>query len=151
MAVEENKLPPRLQEIIGDFSVCDGQEKLELLLEFSDNMPPLPDSLQKQRDRMEQVHECMTPVFVHAELQDGGMVYHFDIPPEAPTVRGYAALLKEGLAGALPEQIMSLPPDFYRQMGIQDVVGPQRLNGITALLARLKRLAFKQMQQNQNT
>jgi sulfur transfer protein SufE len=36
-------LPHRLQEIVGDFSFCEGQEKLEYLLELSDNLTPLPD------------------------------------------------------------------------------------------------------------
>jgi cysteine desulfuration protein SufE len=147
MTVAESTLPPRLQEIIEDFKLCEGQEKLELLLEFSDNMPPLPEWLHEKRGSMEQVHECMTPVFVHADTENGGMVFYFDIPPEAPTVRGYAAMLREGLYGALPEQIMNIPPDFYRQTGIQNLIGPQRLNGLTALLAYLKRLSFQQMQQ----
>ncbi len=138
-------LPERLQKIVEDFEVCDGEEKLELLLEFSDNMPPLPDWLQAQQDAMEPIHECMTPVAVHAEFENGGMAYYFDIPPEAPTIRGYAAVLADGLRGATPEQVLSVPPNFFQQMGLHKVVGPQRLNGMAAMLAYLKRLAFKHM------
>lgn len=143
MAVMGGAIPARLQEIVEEFAVCEGQEKLELLLEYADRMPPLPDWLSAQRGEMEQVHECMTPVFVHAELKDGGMVYYFDIPPEAPTVRGYAAVLGEGFRGSTPEQVMNTPVHFHEQMGLQHVIGPQRLNGIVALLAHLKRLAFR--------
>jgi cysteine desulfuration protein SufE len=148
MTVTENAIPPRLQEIIEEFQMCDGQEKLELLLEYSDRMPSLPAWLHEQRSSLEQVHECMTPVFVHAEMQDGGMVFHFDIPPEAPTVRGYAAVLREGLHGATPEQVLHMPAHLFQQMGIDKLVGPQRLNGLAALAAYLKRLAFQQTRQN---
>lgn len=103
-------------------------------------MPPLPDWLNKNAD-MEQVHECMTPVFVHAGRENGGMVFYFDVPPESPTVRGYAAILSEGLRGATPEQILSLPNNFYQQMGLHHVLTAQRLSGIGAILAHLKRLA----------
>jgi cysteine desulfuration protein SufE len=140
-------LPPRLQEIVAEFGEAEGQEKLELLLEYSEKMPPLPDWLNKETN-MEQVHECMTPVFVHADRENGGMVFYFDVPPESPTVRGYAAILGEGLHGIPPEQVVNIPTDFYLAMGLHKVLSQQRLRGITALLAYLKRLAREQLQRN---
>ena len=137
-------IPPRLREIVEEFSWCEGQEKLELLLEYSEKMPPLPERLDKNTD-MEQVHECMTPVFVHAEVENGGMVFYFDIPPQSPTVRGYAAILSEGLRGATPEQVVNLPPSFYREMGLEKVLTAQRVRGIDAILAYLKRLARERL------
>ena len=140
-------IPPRLQEIVEEFGEAEGQDKLELLLEYSEKMPPLPDWLDKDTN-MEQVHECMTPVFVHAERENGGMVFYFDVPPESPTVRGYAAILGDGLHGATPEQIVNLPGDFFQAMGLHKVLSPQRLRGISAILAYLKRLARGQLQGN---
>lgn len=136
-------LPPRLQEIVEDFALCEGEEKLELLLEFSDKMPPLPERLLAARDQMQPIPECMSPVFLQAELDDGRMQFYFDIPPEAPTVRGYAEMLRESLNGLTPEEVVKIPEDFYMAMGIQKVLSPQRLNGITALLIYMKRLTIK--------
>jgi cysteine desulfuration protein SufE len=144
MTETTGSLPDRLQEIVEEFGEAEGQEKLELLLEYSEKMPPLPDWLNKDTN-MDQVHECMTPVFVHAELENGGMIFYFDIPPESPTVRGYAALLGEGLQGATPQQIVNLPSDFYQQMGLHSVLTGQRLRGIGAILAFMKRLAAQKM------
>ena len=137
-------LPPRLAQIVEDFSWVEGRDKLELLLEYSEKMPPLPDWLNRETN-MEQIHECMTPVFVHAELEDGGMHYYFDIPPESPTVRGYAAILGEGLQGVAPEDVLKVPGNFYIEMGLHKVLTTQRLNGIGAILAYLKRLATKEL------
>ena len=137
-------IPARLQEIVEEFSWCEGQEKLELLLEYSEKMPPLPEWLDRDTN-MEQVYECMTPVFVHAEIEDGGMVFYFDIPPQSPTVRGYAAILSEGLRGATPEQVANLPPNFYREMDLEKVLTAQRVRGIDAILAYLKRLARERL------
>jgi cysteine desulfuration protein SufE len=141
-------LPPRLNEILDDFRACEGEEKLELLLEFSDKMQPLPERLHSLRDTMEHVHECMTPVLAHAELVDGGLHFYFDIPLEAPTVRGYAAMLGEGLHGSTPQQVMALPNTLLYDTGLQHVIGPQRLNGMAAMLAYIKRLAFRHMPRN---
>ena len=136
-----NDLPPRLQEIVEDFSYCEGQEKLEYLLEFAESLPPLPDWLAGKQADMDQVHECMTPVFIYPEKQDGRLIFHFDIPPEAPTVRGFAAVLKEGLDGTTPEEVTAVPDLFHQQMGLQQVLSGQRLNGISAILAHMKTLA----------
>jgi cysteine desulfuration protein SufE len=137
---QTDRIPPRLAEIIEEFGWVEGQEKLELLLEYSEKMRPLPDWLDKDSN-MDQIHECMTPVFVYAETKNGGMAFYFDVPPESPTVRGYAAILGEGLQGATPEEVLNVPPAFYQQMGLHKVLSMQRLNGITAILAHLKRLA----------
>jgi cysteine desulfuration protein SufE len=134
------ELPAQLQEIVEDFSFCEGQEKLELLLEYSERMSALPDWLDKNNN-MDLVHECMTPVFVHAELENGGLTFYFDVPPESPTVRGFATILGEGLNGATPEQVLNIPGNFHHQMGLQTVLTSQRLNGMQAILAYLKRLA----------
>jgi cysteine desulfuration protein SufE len=139
-------LPAPLQEIVDEFSWCEGQEKLELLLEYSEKMPPLPDWLNKDAN-MDQVHECMTPVFVHAEAENGGMNFYFDVPPESPTVRGYAAILGQGLKGATPQEILNVPGNFFHKMGLHTVLSTQRLNGLHAILAYLKRLAAQQLSQ----
>ena len=145
MTATPSSLPPRLQEIVEDFGVCEGREKLDLLFDYSQRMPPLPGSLQNHREQFEQVHECMTPVFVHAETADHKMRFYFDVPEESPSVRGYAALLSEGVDGSTPEQILAIPGDFYYAMGLQEMLTGQRLNGMRAILAYIKRLAQREL------
>jgi cysteine desulfuration protein SufE len=145
MADTLSSLPPRLKEIVEDFSICEGREKLDLLFDYSQRMPSLPDWLKDNRGQLEQVHECMTPVFVHAEMTDNQMKFYFDVPEESPSVRGYAALLSEGVDGSAPEQILAIPGDFYYAMGLQSVLSGQRLNGMRAILAYIKRLAQREI------
>jgi cysteine desulfuration protein SufE len=135
-------LPARLAEIVDDFSLSEGREKLELLLQYSMSFPPLPERLKGKQSEMEAVPECMTPVSVSAEMKDGGMVFYFDVPPEAPTVRGFATIVSEGLNGATPQQVLDLPADFYLAMGLEQVLTPQRMNGMAAIVAHVRRLAF---------
>jgi cysteine desulfuration protein SufE len=139
------KIPPRLQEIIEDFQWCEGRDKLELLLQFAEDFPSLPNWLQGQAGLMDHVEECMTPVFVHASLEDGKMVFYLDVPKSSPTVRGYASILLQGLQGLTPEQLLSVPDDFYLRMGLEQVLTHQRLNGIAAILAHMKLLAAKEI------
>lgn len=146
MTNSTSALPPRLQAIVEEFQDAEGREKLDLLLEYAGSLPPLPDWLAAQHNDMDQVHECMSPVFVYAEQQNGRLQYYFDVPPEAPTVRGYAALMAEGLNGVTPDEIMAVPGDFFNAMGLQQVITFQRIKGISAILAHMKRLAVQTMQ-----
>jgi len=141
--VTSNHIPSRLQTIIEDFELSEGREKLELLLDYAERMPPLPEWLIRDHAAMESVPECMTPVFVQAKAENGKLTFYFDVPAESPTVRGYAAMLAEGLDGATPQEVLSIPSDFYLQMGLEQVLTQQRLNGISAILAHMKRLAIE--------
>ena len=135
-----HSLPARLEEIVNDFEVCEGREKLEMLLDYARSFPAFPAHMQRP-DEMEEVPECMTPVQMAAEVKDGALYYYFLVPEESPTVRGYAALMMEGLNGSAPEQVLAIPADFYLRMGLQHVLTAQRLNGMAAILAHVKRRA----------
>lgn len=139
-----NGLTPKLTEIVEDFALCQGNEKLEYLLELSETLEPLPDRLADRRSEMAEVHECMTPVWLLAERNDDGRyTFHIDVPPEAPTVRGFAAILQQGLNDATSAEVLAVPGEFYLQTGLQDVLSGQRLNGMNAMLAHMKRLVAK--------
>lgn len=132
-------IPAALQEIVDDFGASPREMRLQMLLDYSRGLPELPE---RYRDRagLEQVQECQTPFFLAVEIDDGQRVHlFFDAPPEAPTTRGYAGILAEGLEGATATEILETPPDFYVTMGLAELISPLRLRGMGAILARIKR------------
>ena len=139
-------LPPKLQEIVDDFAGMSREEKIETLIAYSESLPPLPDRLKEARDKMDPVPECMTPVFLHSEKgPDGGVLFHLDIPPQSPTVRGLASILSSGLNGSKPEEILSVPADFFLPMNLQEAISQQRINGFIGVLAHMKQAAVRLM------
>jgi len=140
-------LPGRLQEIVDEFAGLPPELRLEALLDYSRRVPPLPPRLAGHRDAMEQVPECQTPFFLAAEVADDDAVtIHFDAPPEAPTTRGFAGILSEGLNGAAAAEVLAVPSGFSSALGLDRVVSPLRLRGISAILARLKRQVGMQLE-----
>jgi cysteine desulfuration protein SufE len=133
-------LPGRLQEIVDEFAGLPPELRLEALLDYSRRVPPLPPRLAGHREAMEQVPECQTPFFLATEVgDDDAVTIHFDAPPEAPTTRGFAGILSEGLNGAPAAEVLAVPNGFYSALGLDRVVSPLRLRGISAILGRLKR------------
>lgn len=136
-------LPPKLQEIVDDFASMTREEKLETLIAYAESFPPLPERYKELRDNMEAVPECMTPVFLVAEKgSDDKIAFHFDIPPESPTVRGLASVLFNGLNGSTVEEILSVPADFFLPMNLQEAISQQRINGFIGVLAHMKHAAL---------
>ena len=137
------RLPAGLRTIVDEFRSATPRERLELLLDYSTDLPDLPDELAAKRDQLEQVHECQTPVFLFTEVADDQVHFHLDIPPESPTVRGYAAILAEGLDGAPPQTVLDMPEDVYVLLGLNEAITPQRLRGLHALMGYMKRQVKK--------
>jgi cysteine desulfuration protein SufE len=131
--------PPALQEIIEQFREATPRERMEYLLEFADSLPPLPEHVQAHREQMEQVHECQAPVFLFTELEGDKVHFALDIPPESPTIRGYASILVEGIEGASPQEVLATPDDVYMLLGLTEVVTPQRVRGLHALFGYMKK------------
>ena len=141
-------LNPRLAEIVEDFNALPGQQRLQLLLEFSDDLPPLPERYANHRDLLEQVPECQSPLFLAVEVAPDDTVHlFFDAPPQAPTTRGFAGILYSGLDGLSADEVLATPGEFSSQLGLQDLVSPLRLRGMAAMLARIKRQIREQRDQ----
>ncbi|MEV4753945.1 SufE family protein [Micromonospora sp. NPDC049559] len=138
-------MPPKLAAIVEEFASAPRDVVLEMLLEFSDAVPPLPAAL-ADRTGMEQVPECQTQFFLKAEVAaDRTVTTWFDCPPEAPTTRAFAGILAEGLAGATADEVLAVPDDLYQRMGLAEAISPLRVRGGTAILARLKRQVREQI------
>lgn len=132
-------MPPKLAEIVEELASAPREVVLEMLLEFSDAVPPLPAEL-AGHDGMEQVPECQTLFFLKASIRpDDTVETWFDCPPEAPTTRAFAGILAEGLEGATTTEILAVPDDLYARMGLAQAISPLRIRGGSAILARLKR------------
>ena len=132
-------LPPALAEIVDDFAASPPRDRLEMLLDFANGLPPLPARLAEHPERLEPVPECQSPLFVTTELEDGRVRIYADAPREAPTTRGFAGILHAGLDGESAEAVLAVPDDVTARLALAEVVSPLRLRGATALLGRIKR------------
>ena len=139
-------LPPSLAEIVDMFATSPPRDRLELLLEYAGSIPPLPERYAAHPERLEPVPECQSPLFVSAEVDDDRLVHLFvDVPPEAPTTRGFAGIMLAGLDGLPADELLGVPGDVTARLGLAEVVSPLRLRGATALLSRIQRQVREQL------
>jgi cysteine desulfuration protein SufE len=135
-----SQLPEALQQIRDDFHELELRERLQLLLEFANELPELPERYADHPDLLERVVECQSPVFMFVEVDDQNIVHLFvTAPKETPTTRGFASILVQGLEGLSVDEVLALPDDFPQDLGLTEAVSPLRIRGMTALLGRAKR------------
>lgn len=135
-------LPGKLDEIVDDFQALEEPDRLQLLLEFSQGLPELPQHLRDHPELLEQVVECQTPLFLNVDIDDSPeKIVHlfFSAPAEAPTTRGFAGVLLEGLDGLPSAEILAVPDDVPDRLGLTRAITPLRMRGMTAMLGRIKR------------
>jgi cysteine desulfuration protein SufE len=127
-----------LDEIVAELSEADREERIELLIDFAKSLPALPDRLTAHKDETHRVEECQSPVYLFVEPEGECVAIYADVPIESPTVRGFVSLLVEGLNGATVDEVMSVPNDLIDRTGLVEILGMQRLHGLSAVLRRLK-------------
>lgn len=138
-------LPEPLAEIREDFLALPERERLQLLLEFSHELPDLPARYESAPALLERVEECQSPVRAFAEVDDGVVHFYATAPDEAPTTRGFASILAQGLSGLSTQQVLDVPDDFPLTIGLTRAVSPLRLNGMAGMLTRAKRQVREQL------
>lgn len=86
----------------------------------------------------ERVVECQSPVYIYVEVEDGVVTMHATAPPEAPTTRGFASILAQGLTGLTVDEALAVPDDYPQSIGLTRAVSPLRIAGMTGMLLRAK-------------
>ncbi|MDZ4688256.1 MAG: SufE family protein [Planctomycetaceae bacterium] len=130
----------QLDSYIAELAELDDAEKLEWLIEVSDELPfvsaarlaePLPAECR--------VPECQTAVHLWVDVVDGRVHIEADVPRNAPTVRGLVTVVVRGLEGATVPEVLAIPDDLLPKLGLTKVLGMQRQQGLRGVMTRIKR------------
>lgn len=132
---------PTLDTTIRRFQAADRNTRLETLLDYSRKLPPLPPEFAELKAKgVNRVPECQTEVYLWVTVDADDRVHVYaDVPREAPTVRGFLALLVKNLENATPADVAAVPDDILDRLALTETLGMTRTQGLTAILGRIKR------------
>jgi cysteine desulfuration protein SufE len=130
----------KLDELLADFAGADPEESLEMLVDFSARLPPVSAGRTSSGEPAEcRIQECQTPVYLWVDVKDGNVRLEALVPEKSPTVRGFVALLVEGISGAGAAEVARLPDDFLPLLGLSETLGMTRRRGFRGIVSRIKR------------
>jgi cysteine desulfuration protein SufE len=139
-------LSTNAQEIIDAFAEVPRTSRLELLLEYANALPALPDRYADHPELLERVEECQSPVFLFVEVSDGKAQIFLTAPLETPTTRAFASLLQIALNNRPIGEVASFSDDFIGELQLTELVSPLRIRGMHGMLARIKRQVAEKTQ-----
>jgi len=134
---------PALEELVNELREVDRQDRIEMLIDLANELPPIPERLAHVKDEDHRVHECQSPVFLFVDREGSRVRLYAEVPPEAPTVRGFVSLLVQGLDGATAKEILEVPNDLIQQSGMVELLGMQRVSGLSGVLRMLKTMVAR--------
>lgn len=127
-------LSTRQQQIVAEFSgFSDWEDRYKKLIEFGKQLPDLPDAKKTEDSK---VKGCQSQVWMHARLENGRVMYEAD--SDALLVRGLVSMLLKVYSGATPVEIISTPPDFVKEIGLESKLSPSRANGLFSMIKQMK-------------
>ncbi|NBQ96861.1 MAG: SufE family protein [Micrococcales bacterium] len=127
------------QEIVDAFNEVPVSSKLELLLEYANSLPAIPERYADHPELLERVEECQSPVYLFVEVGNGKANIFLTAPAEAPTTRGFASLLQLALDGQNIDTIIAFSDQFIQDLKLSELVSPLRIRGMHGMLTRIKR------------
>ena len=134
-------LPESLAEIRDEFLELPEPDRLQLLLEFSRELPPVPARYDGHPELCERVAECQSPVYIVMDVDDDGhrLDARHGTAPRRRRRAGSPASSSQGLTGLTVDEVLAIPADFPQSIGLTRAVSPLRIAGMTGMLMRAKR------------
>ncbi|SIN70197.1 SufE family protein [Chitinophaga niabensis] len=124
--------------IIEDFEVFgDWMEKYEYIIQLGKDLP-LIDPKYKTDDNL--IRGCQSKVWLHAELQDGKLVFSAD--SDAVITKGLVGLVIQVLSNQTPKDIAEAEIYFIDAIGLTSHLSPTRSNGLLSMLKQIKMYAI---------
>ncbi len=139
----------KLTEILADFVGADPEESLEMLIDFSERLPPVSQGRSLEGHPAQcRIQECQTPVYLWIDVEQGRVQLEAVVPEKSPTVRGFVAMLVEGISGASAAEVAELPEDFLPILGLSDTLGMTRQRGFRGIVSQIKRKVAQGTEKN---
>jgi len=125
-----------IDEIAETFDLLDDwEERYRYIIELGRTLPPFPD---EARDAAHAVQGCVSRVWLVTRPVDGGRL-SFLADSDAHIVRGLVAILVTLFSGKTAGEILSTDAEaVLRRLGLREHLTPQRSNGLTAMVRRIR-------------
>ncbi|MDP6864129.1 MAG: SufE family protein [Candidatus Poseidoniaceae archaeon] len=120
---------PAIQGLIEEFQEIESKfEKLETLMDFADELVPLPV---EDWNESNLVRGCQSIAHIEVELANDEVI--LKSAADARMVEGLQGILTIAVNGNTPDKVLELTPDFAEEMGLLNTLTPSRSNGFRTM------------------
>lgn len=122
------------------------QQTYDRLIELGKALPHMKDEYKTEAN---QIKGCQSVVWLVGEMREGRVWFIAD--SDSVIVKGILALLLRVVSGQKPDDILTARLNFITTIGLKQHLSPSRSNGLAYIIARIRSIAIKyrQIQQDQ--
>jgi cysteine desulfuration protein SufE len=126
-------------EIVAEFEILgdDRESTIFYIMELGGNLEPYPEPFRKDEYT---IQGCQSKVWLVAEEQGGKVIYKAD--SNTDITKGLISLLIRVLNHRSPKEILETELDFIPRIGMGNILGSQRSNGLASMMNQMKRYAL---------
>jgi len=127
------------EEIIDEFSILEGDRENTIfyIMELGEKLSALEDSA-KIEDNI--IKGCQSKVWLTTDFNEGKVVFKAD--SNTAITKGLISLLIRVLNKKTPDEIIDTDLYFIQKIGMNQLIGSQRSNGLTAMIKQMKMYAL---------
>ena len=111
-------------------------DKYEYIISLGKNLEAFPEE-KKTEDRL--INGCQSRVWLDCEVKDG--LLYFTADSDAIITKGIISLLISVYSGRTASEIAGDDFAFVNEIGLSENLSPTRANGLSSMIATIKRIA----------
>lgn len=127
------------EEIIEEFNILgdDKESTIYYIMELGDKLPPFPEDEKKEENI---IKGCQSKVWLITKFEDNKVIYLAD--SNTDITKGLISLLIRVLSNRTPQEILGTDLYFIEKIGMGNIVGSQRSNGLASMIKQMKLFAL---------
>ena len=127
------------EEIISEFEILgdDKESTIYYIMELGDQLAEFPEE-EKKEDNI--IKGCQSKVWLTTTFEDAKVHFHAD--SNTDITKGLISLLIRVLSGRKASEIINADLYFIEKIGMGNIIGSQRSNGLTAMIKQMKLYAI---------
>ena len=125
----------RQEEIISEFELLadDRESTIFYIMELGQNLSELSEAHKIEQNI---IKGCQSKVWMVSSFEEGKVGYMAD--SNTDLTKGLIALLVRVLDGVTPQEVLDTDLYFIQKIGMGNLVGSQRSNGLAAMVKQMK-------------
>ena len=129
----------RLENIKEDLEFFDEElAKYEYIIDLGKKLPPFDEKNQIPENL---VHGCTAQVWLICEKKDGKLFFYGT--SDAIIVKGLVYIILEIFSNSTIEELKDIDMDIVRELGLSEVITPNRQSGVIGMIKKIKEYALK--------
>ena len=113
-------------------------QKYEYIIDLGKKLKPLDEEHQVPKNL---VHGCTSQVWLICEQSDNKLFFYGT--SDAIIVKGLVYMILEIFSGSTIEELKEIDMDIVHELGLSEVVTPNRQSGVIGMIKKIKEYALK--------